>query len=166
MGPAANFPTDITVQGTVTAQNFATNAAFITDTNVAALANINATKLNHQHREVYAQATASTAAAARQVVQVTYGATGTIIAYSAGLAGTANAGGATITVDLFKNGVSILTAPITISTQAVRVLTAAGIATTSTVAGDVFEVVVTVTPGSGTLGTGLFSSLTINEAPA
>ncbi len=165
-GIPTNFPTDVAVQGTVFAQGFQSPNPTITDTMVLqAVPPVNASKLAHQHRITYAQATTATAVTIRQTIQVTYGAAGAVVAFVAGLAGTANVSPASITVDLLKNGTSILTAPISITTQAVRVLTSAGLASTGTVAGDVFEVNITATVSTGTLGTGLFAALTVNENP-
>lgn len=70
-----------------------------------------------------------------------------------------------MTVDLKKNGTSVLTSTVTIDhTVAAYTQVAASIATNTYVAGDVFEVVVTATAGGGTLPQGLFVALITREA--
>lgn len=59
-------------------------------------------------------------------------------------------GNATYTVDIHKNGVSILSAVLALSTgTAARASVVGALATTSVAAGDFFEAVVTNTPGTG-----------------
>jgi hypothetical protein len=74
---------------------------------VAAGAAIAATKLEHQYILTYAQGSATTAAAATQVIHTVYGATGDIIDFKAGSV-VACTGDAAITVDLKVNGTSVL----------------------------------------------------------
>jgi hypothetical protein len=78
---------------------------------------------------------------------------------------TACVGAATITVDLKKNGVSVLTATIVLdNANTARVVEAATITTTAAVAGDVFEVSVAVAAGGGTIGSGVFAYAEFYEA--
>ncbi len=134
----------------------------VTDAKVAAAAGIAATKLEHQHRKTFAQSN-TTAAAETRVVHVVHGATGEIVAFEAGSIA-ACTGNATITVDLKKNGTSILDAAIVLdSTNTARVVEAATIDTAGLVDGDVLEVVVAVDAGTGALGTGLFAEVVVHE---
>ena len=74
-------------------------------------------------------------------------------------------GNAVATLDVRKNGTTILTAPISLSeSQSAREEVAgvlSGVVAIS--AGDVLEVVVAVNAGTGTLGTGLFAWLDLDE---
>lgn len=93
-------------------------------------------------------------------------AAGTILQFAAGSIAIA-AGAATVTVDLKKNGSSVLTAVITLdNSNAARVMEVAAITTATYVAGDWFEFVVVATASGGTIPTGLGISLTVSEAPA
>jgi hypothetical protein len=65
-------------------------------------------------------------------------------------------GAATVTVDVKKNNVSILTAVITLDTgNTARVAEAGTILTASAVAGDTYELVIVATAGGGTLAHGV-----------
>ena len=129
---------------------------------VEANAGIEATKLQHQHRPEFNQPN-TTATAETRVVYRCYGATGTIVGFHAGSI-VACAGAATITVDLRKNGVSVLTGVITLdSTNTARVAEAGTLSVTTLVQGDVLEVVTTATAGGGTIGTGLFAFAEVRE---
>ena len=124
---------------------------------------VQAEKLEHQHRAGYSQESATTAADESRVFHVVKGATGTLQAFSAGCV-VANVGDSTITVDLLKNGVTVLTAPISLSVAEAAYEVAAGVLSgTSVVVGDVLEVVIDATVGTGTLGKGVFASLDLHE---
>jgi hypothetical protein len=76
-------------------------------------------------------------------------------------------GAATVTIDLYKNGSSILSSVITLNSSSIaRTAQTTTIATTTFAAGDEFEVVVTATAGGGTLGTGLFVEVEFDENPS
>src|SRR6476646_2358954 len=121
------FPGDVQIQGTLYAVGFTPPALSISDAQIAAAAAIAASKVIHQHRAFYAQGSGTTAAAATQVIYVGYGTTAAAIDFKAG-AIVANIGAATCTVDLKKNGSSILGAVITLNnTQTARQLVTATI---------------------------------------
>lgn len=125
------------------------------DSQIGATNPILATKLKHQHNPVYAQAHGSAAATERKVVHVARAA-GEVVAIDAGIV-VAAMGGATVTIDLKKNGTTVLSAVITIDNAKVAYAKEAGaISSASYSAGDVFELVVTATAGGGTLPQGLF----------
>ena len=151
-------------RGATTFLDLRPNAGFLESGHVEASAGIEASKLEHQHRATYAQESATTAAAANdRVIHVVKGTTGTLKTFSAGCV-VANIGNSTIDVDLHKNGVSVLTAAISIdSGDAAYAIVAGIIDTAAVVADDVLEVVVTVTAGTGTLGKGVFASLDLWE---
>lgn len=130
---------------------------------IAAAAGIEASKLQHQHQPVFAQPN-TTATSETRALHVCYGATGTVIAFRAGSIAI-NAGAATVTVDIKKNGTSILSAPITLnSSNTNRVVAAGTISTPGLVAGDLLEVVTVATAGGGTLATGVYAQAIITEA--
>lgn len=100
-----------------------------------------------------------------EVVYSVTRATGTLREFKAGCA-TPCQGDATITVGLQKNGASVLSAVITLDkNQAARVLVSAAIRTMSVPAGDVLEVLIDATSGTGTIGKGAFGYLTLDELP-
>lgn len=153
---------DVHVDGALSCKTFTPVAASIGDSQIAAAAGIAATKLEHQHRLIFAQPN-TTATAETRVVHVVRGATGTLTDVRAGSIA-ACTGNATMTVDLKKNGSSVLTAVITLdSTNTARVAEAGTLASTSVVVGDVLEIVTAVNAGTGALGTGLFAAVTLEE---
>lgn len=152
------YKEDVTFGGTVNLPSVCVGNA-----QVKTLAGIAATKLEHQHRVPYAQESDTTAADESRVVHVVKGVTGSLQAFSAGCV-VANIGDSTITVDLHKNGVTVLTAPISLSSADAAYEVVAGVlASAGVVVGDVLEVVIDATIGTGTLGTGLFTSLDLHE---
>ena len=117
----------------------------------------------HRHRAVYAQESATAGADESRVVHVVYGATGVIKAFKAGSVSVA-VGDSVVTVDLKKNGASVLSDPVTLDNSAtIRTVIAAALSTTALVAGDVLEVVIDATVGTGTLPNGVFCYVEILE---
>lgn len=150
------------VEGYLGASQLVVPVGAVNNDSVAALAGIEASKLEHQHRCMYAQPN-TTASAETKVVYVCYGTSGTIIDFRAGCISVCT-GNATISVDLKKNGTSVLSSAISLtSSDSDRVPVAGTVATTSLSSNDVLEVVVTVNAGTGTLGTGVFAALTVHE---
>lgn len=121
---------------------------------IEAAAGIEYTKLEHEHRAAHRQS--GTPASATDGIAVIRGATGTLLSVKAGTV-VACIGAATITVDVKKNGTTVLSGVITLdSTNTARVAEAGTLSVTTLAAGDLLEVVVVATAGGGTLGTGLF----------
>ena len=130
---------------------------------VEAGAGIEASKLDHQHRANYSQESATVAASGAWVRHTAKGA-GTLQEFKCGVV-VACIGDSTITVDLLKNGVSILTAAVVLDNGDAAYAKVAGTIDTATfVTGDVFEVKITATVGTGTLGKGVFAYVDIDEA--
>ena len=74
-------------------------------------------------------------------------------------------GDSTVTVDLYKNGSSILTGTITINNgKAAFSITSGTFSATPYVVNDTFEVVQTISAGSGTLPQGMNWQLKVKEA--
>jgi hypothetical protein len=159
---------DLAINGLLTCTNFRAPPLSIGDPAVVGSpgAYVGAQKLGQQFQKEYAQPSAQAAAVETKVIHVTRGATGVIMDISFG-AVVAAIGAATAVFDLLKNGVSILSAQITLdSSTAAYVLKAGTLSSTTTVVGDVFELkVVSATAGGGTLAKGLFARLCVREDP-
>lgn len=129
--------------------------------NFSPTADVPANALNFQHNKIYAQN--GSAASVTIPIHECRGTAGTIRSFRAGSIAIA-VGAATVTVDLKKNGVTVLSAVITLDTgNAARVSEAGTLSTTSLAAGDLLEVVVVATAGGGTLPTGLWCTLLVDE---
>lgn len=152
---------DLKVRGAFSADSISLPNGSITDTTISSFAAISAAKLQHQHQPCGGQP--NTAAADETRALHVAQAVGTVEGFSAGSIVKA-IGDATVTIDLHKNGVSILDSPITLnSSSANRVAQAATIDGGNLVAGDLLEVVIDATIGTGTLPTGLFWAAKIRE---
>lgn len=125
-----------------------------------------AAKVERRYSKHYAQESATTAADEARVLHVVVGATGTIQNFKVGCV-VANIGDSKVEFDLKKNGVSILTAVAEVNVNhAAYALVSASIATAAVVAGNVLEVSINATIGTGTLGKGAFCELVIDESAA
>ena len=156
---------DMYVTGNVSAGSITPSAGTIADAAVSGSAAIQQSKLQHQHRQRYAQAFGTAAITETKSLHMVYGATGSVLAFRAAVNGLVCSGAATITIDLKKNGVSVLAAVITIdNTKTLRQIVAASISSAALVTGDVLDVVITATAGGGTLGQGLCIEAIIAEA--
>ena len=129
---------------------------------IAAAASIDASKLEAWQKGVYSQV--STAVTATAVLGIIRGTTGTSIGVEVTNA-TACAGSSTLTVDVQKNGVSILSAPVTLNSSSSTSVPIAGTISVSFLAdGDIITAVIT-TSASGTdaLATGVAVQWDYNE---
>jgi hypothetical protein len=150
------------VGGGFACDTFAAPTGSITDNAILANAKVAASKLRHRYQPVYAQSNTAATAETRALYCV-LGATGTVTHFRAGVIGVFT-GNAVATVDLRKNGASILSAVVTLDNANVARVAEAGTVTGgSVVAGDLLEIVTTVNAGTGALGTGLFAIATIEE---
>lgn len=140
-------------------------AGSVTSASVEPAAEIEATKTEQRQRLTYSQESATTTVSETKTIHVVYGTTGTLRGFRAGSI-VANVGAATITVDLKKNGVSMLSAVITLNnSHTARQVVAAALASSALVAGDVLEITVVATAGGGTLGKGVFAEAIVDELP-
>lgn len=122
---------------------------------------------NQRHQVVvnHGQAHGVAATTERRVKHVARGA-GDAVGVQAGPVAAA-AGDSTVTVDVLKNGATVLTGVITInSTHAAYAKVPGVIAAAAYAAGDVFEFVFTATAGTGTLPQGVWADLILDEAAA
>lgn len=94
-------------------------------------------------------------------------AAGTVNDFRAGSIGIA-VGDSTVTVNLKKNGATILTGVVTLDEtgEVSRVSVAGTISDADYVAGDWFEIEFVATAGTGTLPTGVYAQALFDEAPA
>jgi hypothetical protein len=158
------FPSDVQVLGTLTAFQINVPLGAIVDSMISGSANIAATKVQKQFQENYTNAdSATTAVSETRVIHAVRGATGTLVEFAAG-AVVPLVGADTCTLDLLKNGTTMLAAPISLlNTDTARLIKFAGLASNTLVAGDVLEVRVSPTHTSGTLPKGVFARVTVRE---
>lgn len=162
-GETIVIPVNLHVRGQLVAASIVLPANCVGDTQVTANDPIGTEKLQHLHQPLYATGSAVTAAAATQALHTVSGLTATLVEFFAGSV-VANIGDSTVTVDLKHNGTSVLTSPITLtSSNTARQVVSAVLNTTAFAVGDVLEIVVTVSAGTGTLAKGLFAGIVIKE---
>lgn len=134
----------------------------VVNATVSASAAIDAGKLEHRFRESYSQPN-TTATSVTHPLYVAKAA-GTVNSFHAGSI-VANVGAATVTVDLQKNGSTVLSAVITLdSGNTAYVVEAGTVNSAAYVAGDFFTVVTVATAGGGTIATGLMCIAEFEEA--
>lgn len=149
------------VVGQLSASTMALPASAVSNNNVANQAGIDATKVIHQHHRNLQR---SVPVGEEATVHLAY-AQGEIIQFSVQCR-TAPASGKSYKVDLEVNGVSVLTAPITITNATTPLARqAATLATPDYAAEDVFSILITDVAG-GTLGTDLLCDLILRELPS
>jgi hypothetical protein len=153
------------IAGNLSAQSMTIPDLVIGNSQIAAGAAIDPLKLRHQHRHTYAQPNTA-ATSETKVLHVVYGVTGSVVRFEAGSIVKA-VGNSTVTVDLKKNGTTVLSAPITLdNTSANRGVQSATISVPALADNDVLEVTTVATIGTGTLPTGVYASLTVHEDAA
>ena len=137
-------------------------AQSVTDREMSTTAAVATGKLKHRFQPGYSQPnTASTTETKTIFVARQIGAISEIVAGSI----TAAIGKATVTIDLKKNNVSVMTTIITLDNANVARTVEVGVldATKTTLAiGDWLEIVITATVGTGTLPTGLFMEVVLD----
>lgn len=155
---------NVFVNGNLQSTSMDIPAGTITNSDVNASADIDATKLEHEHRKHVNQVHGSAATTERRVIHTVKGTTGTVVAFRCGVV-VACVGAATIDIDLLKNGTTILSAAIQLdnTNAAFAFEDASGFTSTTLAADDVLEADITATAGGGTLGQGLFCELTVRE---
>ena len=162
---------DVLIVGSLSSKTFSPPAGCINDTAIAApsapASAIATSKVRHRFEPFMAQPN-TTATTETKTVHVVRGTAGTINEVVAGSI-VACIGGATITLDVKKNGSSVLTGVLTLnSSNTARVAVPASLSggSVTVAAGDWIEFVVTATTGGGTIGTGFFAQLQIDEDPS
>lgn len=153
---------DLNVTGTLRVGALSLPATCVVDANVSGSSPLTAGKTRHRHAVTEAQAHGTASVARRSAVRVAHAA-GEVVAVRAGVS-VACVGDSTISVDVTKNGTTILSAPVGIDSGDLAFALVAGVVSDAPyVAGDVFEVQVTVSAGTGTLGQGVFCDLVFDE---
>lgn len=163
------FGGNVLIQGTLTASGFVAPSGCITPSNIATPAaggnGIDISKLNHRNKAPYSQPEGTAVVTETRIIAITHGTVGVIVALNAALK-VACVGAATITIDLKKNGTSVLSSVLTFTSSTPAMTAESGtITTTATAIGDIFELVITATAGGGTLGQGLYAEAIIDETP-
>ena len=157
------FNEDLTVRGVLSASTVALPANAITSsTQVQAGANLNADKLEQRFFPHWAQPNSAATTETRTLfVARRAGTVNEVIAGSIAAA----IGDSTVTLDVKKNGSTILSAVITLdSGNTARIVESGTIDGAGTfVAGDWFEVIITATVGTGTLPTGVFIQMEVDQ---
>lgn len=158
----SNIQGNVNITGHLSAGSMTVPANTVLDDNVRSDADIEATKLQHQHQITRALSPHATAASTkREVLHSVYGATGTITSFSVG-ATVAPTGGDSVVVDLLKNGTTVLSGTVTLDSGNSNFVPEDGtVSVTSLVAGDVLEV--NVSSVSGTTCKGLYARLVVRE---
>lgn len=157
---------NVHVSGTLTTGGIALPDGAVTNLQVQAGAAIDSTKLIQRYRRSWRQATSAvTVATLNQILATITGLTGTLRSFKTGSV-VAHVGDSVCTVNLFKNGSTVLSSPVTLnSSHTARQLVAGTISTTGLAVDDVLEVVVVATIGTGTLAKGTFGVLSFDELP-
>jgi len=151
------------VGGRLTADTMVLPNDAVADAAVSSAAAIATHKLRHRHLAGLTQASATTATTTRIPVLVVRGSAAEVKALVAGLV-SKNIGAATVTIDLLKNGVSVLSSPLVLTSTPVDYeVSSAAINLPDLVQDDVLEVDVVAAAGGGTLGTGLFVEAVVDE---
>jgi len=170
MASQSRMESDFFVAGNISANTFTLPAGTVTDNAVLAATNIAATKLEHQHEIIFAQANTASASQT-QIVHRVHGATGEVIAVKAGSI-VKCVSDASITIDMVKcnsgGTTSVLTGVITLNSSSTNYVPVAGTVVSSgvedLVAEDLLKVVLTASAGTGgTVATGVFASLIVRE---
>lgn len=156
---------DFYVHGDFRADSMQVPYNTIGDPHIAAsLGIIQYNKLQQQRAAKYTQKYGTAVVSERTGIHIGVG-SGTIQNFFAVLA-VPCVGAATVTVDLLKNGVSVLSGIITFNSGVTAFTSVLGTLSGSTyLASDVYEVNVTATAGGGTIGQGLTVMLYTKESP-
>ncbi len=154
---------DLRIRGTLIPDTLTVPAGTVVNAGVSASAAIATTKVRHRHNAVWQQPNTSATAETRTLHVASL--PGTINSVKAGSI-VAATGNSTVTIDVRKNGTTVLTGTITLdNANTARIVEAGTVdgAQDDVVAGDWIEVVISVSAGTGTLPTGLFVQVEIDE---
>ena len=152
---------DVLIRGALAPESFTAPPQSVSSDAVKTGANIDADKLESRVYASHAQPnTAATTETRSLFVARRPGTVNSVIAGSIAKA----VGDSTVTVDVKKNGTTILSAVITLdNANTARVGEAGTVNVSAFVAGDWFEVVITATVGTGTLPTGVFVQMEVDQ---
>ena len=154
---------DLLVLGTLTPARLTVPGGCVSDPAVPAGANVNSTKLMQRYEPIYTQPSGVAVVSERRFLHMVRSSTAVIQQIQAAVK-QAITGADTVTVDLLKNGASILSAVLTInSTLAAFANLAGAVVSPNLVFGDVLEINVVATHTSGVLPQGLIVLVQIDE---
>ena len=161
----ASINEDLVVRGRLTPNQLDIPAGTITNAEVSASAAVATTKLKHRFHAGHSQPNTTSTTETRNIFVAR--SAGTISEIVAGSI-VANIGDSTVTVDLKKNGTSVMTSILTLDSGNVARVVEVGVlngSLTTLAAGDWLEIVITATVGTGTLSTGLFVQAVLDMSP-
>jgi hypothetical protein len=145
---------DVLIRGALVAESFTNPAQSVNSDAIKTGANLDADKLENRVYSSHAQPNSAATTETRPLFVARKA--GTVNSVLAGSIAKA-IGDSTVTVDVRKNGTTILSGVITLdNANTARVGEAGTISVPAFVAGDWFEVVITATIGTGTLPQGVF----------
>jgi hypothetical protein len=167
MATTLNTPSDFQCGGQGSFASLYVSNAFVTDRYViltaGAGAGIQAAKLQHQYEKQYSIDGTTSAISERRLIHYVRGQTGTIVEFLAG-AMVLLTGADTCTVDLWVNGLSVLSPVISLlSTDTAGVGKLATVNAAALAVGNRIEVRVVATHSTGTLPQGVFAQCGIRE---
>lgn len=152
---------DMIVRGGLVAESFDAPSQSINSAAIKTAANLDADKLESRIYSSHAQPNSAATTETRPLFVARR--SGTVNSVLAGSIAKA-VGAATVTVDIKKNGTSILSSVITLdSANTDRVGESGTVSVSAFVAGDWFEVVLVATAGGGTLPQGVFVSIEMDQ---
>lgn len=157
---------NLRVQGTLSPSVISLPANSVNNASIVASAGVSASKVQQQRNIQYGQVIGSAAAAANIPVFRCNGVTGEIKSVKASLV-TIPSGDKTVTVDVKKNGTTVLSSTIQLDSGNTTLVAEAGtLSVTSLAAGDILTVVVTTGGSTGTNPDGLLVNVVVEEDPA
>jgi hypothetical protein len=160
---------DLDIQGNLSASSMSIPAGTVTNSDIASVAGIEATKLEHRYAIQYQQADGSDVATATVPVHIVRGATATIQDVEVVCVDAPEGGDKTFTVDVHYGNASsalatVLSAPISYGTANPDLTVVGGtLATSALTAGDTLVVIVTASGSSGNQGQGLIVNIALSE---
>lgn len=155
---------DAYVRGHLNALTMTLPDGTVTNAMVNGSAAIAASKLEHRHVLKYSQEEDTTIASEKHGLFICRGATGENVELEACITGTACIGAATVSIEVKKNGTTILSAPLVINAgDAVGDIKTATISVSALADDDRLTIEVTATAGGGTVGKGLLVCMHVNE---
>jgi hypothetical protein len=159
MGLVAQLQGDVAINGRLTPTSLTIPAGSVGNASIASGSNVDTDKVEARVYSSWAQPNSAATAETRTLFVAKRA--GTITSFLAGSIAKA-VGDSTVTIDVRKNGTTILSSTIVLDNANTARVAEDGTlngAATAFVAGDWFEVVITISAGTGTLPTGVFAQL-------
>jgi hypothetical protein len=159
MAIAASLKGDVIIDGRVVPKEITMPAGSVSNAAIPAGAGIDTDKLEARVYSSWSQPNSAATAETRTLFVAKRA--GTITSFLAGSIAKA-VGDSTVTINLLKNGTTILTSTIVLDNANTARVAEDGTlngASTAFIAGDWFELAITISAGTGTLPTGVFAQL-------